>query len=118
MTTESKFDRPLSTVITVPDPDNLLVTSRAEQGGILQWRTDTHRFPKFEIRFEGPNPSNKKMNLVLEGSDVKPVVIRLKIIGDYKYNIRHIGKNKSVDTGPFAASVHSCQGCPPVPPGF
>jgi len=109
-----KYDRPSNLVITVPDPDNMPVSSYAEKGGTLQWRTDTHQYPNFEIRFQGSNPSNARKNLVLKGSDVQPVVLRLKTTGAFKYTIRHIKKDGThVDIGPINANVHPCPGCPP-----
>ena len=106
--------RPACMVITIPDPDNIPVSAHAEKGGTLQWRTETHRYPGFEIRFEGPNPFNEEKDLVLKGSDVKPVVMRLNTIGEnYKYAIRHIKKDGTcVDSGPRMFNVRICVGCP------
>jgi hypothetical protein len=108
--------RPLSTVVTVPDPDNMPVSAQGEQGGTLQWRTDTHNYPEFEIRFQGANPSNehKIKDHILKGSDIQPVVIRLDVIGNYQYTIRHYKKDKTcTDTGPVTFSVVRCLACPP-----
>jgi hypothetical protein len=115
MTTEGMLDRPLSTVITVPDPDNTPFSNHAEQGGTLQWRTESHHYPEFEIRFQGANPSNADTDLVLKGSDVQPVVIRLNTVGDhYQYTVRHYKKDGTCEeTGPVVFIVTKCLGCPP-----
>jgi hypothetical protein len=114
--------RPSSRVLTLPDPENMPFSTHAEQGGTLQWRIDSHNYPEFEIRFQGPNPSNANKNLVLKGSDARPVVLRLKTIGVYKYTVRHIKKDgTSPDPGPVLQPVLSiivhCVGCPPWMPG-
>jgi hypothetical protein len=116
MTTAKKYARPSSIVVTVPDPDRTSVASHAEKGGTLQWRTDTHNYPNFEIQFIGPNPSNGNTNEVFRGSDITPVVIRLDIVrDDYQYKVRHFHKDgsSSKDTGPFLLRVTPCKGCPP-----
>jgi hypothetical protein len=108
-------DRPLSIVITVPDPDNMSGSDRAEEGGTLQWRTESHRYPEFEIRFKGPNPFNTETDLVLKGSDVNPIVIRIPIESRavYSYSVRHYKKDGTCkDTGPMKFIIH-CIGCPP-----
>jgi hypothetical protein len=115
MTTKNKNenDRPLSIVITVPDPDNMLVSDRAEEGGTLQWRTESHRYPEFEIRFQGANPFNTETDLILKGSDDEPVVEHIVTKGVYSYAVRHIKKDgTSKDTGPMKFIIH-CLGCPP-----
>jgi hypothetical protein len=105
--------RPACMVITIPDPDNMPVSAHAERGGTLQWRTETHRYPEFEIRFQGSNPFNAEKDLVLKGSDDKPVVLRLNTVGEnYKYTIRHINKDGTcVDSGPRMFNVRICIGC-------
>jgi hypothetical protein len=114
MPDELEFHRPLSTVVTVPDPDNMPVSAHGEKGGTLQWRTDTHAYPEFEIRFHGANPANEHKDHILKGSDIQPVVIRLDVIGDYQYTIRHYKKDRTcTDTGPVTFSVVRCLGCPP-----
>jgi hypothetical protein len=114
-----KFHKPLSTVITVPDPSNMSVSAHAEQGGTFEWRTDSHQYPEFEVRFQGPNPSNEQKDLVLQGSDLQPVVMRLNTVGNYQYMIRH--KNNTTgnqkDTGPYPGNVNPCRGCPAWVPG-
>jgi len=116
----NSYSRPLNSVITVPDPDRTPVSSHAEQGGTLEWRTDTHNYPNFEIHFKGANPFDPDHDdLVLPGSDVNPVVIRLKTAGKhYQYAVRHISKDGkcSVDSGPFEFYVYPCRGCPPAGP--
>ena len=115
MTNNSEpFSRPISTVITVPDPDAMPVSSHAEKGGTLQWRTDTHNYPKFEIRFQGANPFNADMNQILSGDDLQPVTIRLKTVGDFEYTIRHYKKDgSSKDIVRQKFRVTPCTGCPP-----
>jgi hypothetical protein len=112
MPNKSKSDRPVSAVITVPDPDNMPVSSHAEQGGTLQWRTDTHNYRNFVIEFQGANPSDGVPNQKFPGSDEKPVVIRLNTIGDYKYTVQQINENGTCqDSGPFLCYVYPCKGC-------
>jgi hypothetical protein len=117
MTTAEKYARPSSVVVTVPDPDTTAVASYAEKGGTLQWRTDTHNYPEFEIQFIGPNPCNDNADDVFRGSDLEPVVMRLDLdmIGEeYQYMVRHFHKDgTSKDTGPFLLRVTPCRGCPP-----
>jgi hypothetical protein len=113
--TKTTPGRPLCTVISLPDPDNLLVSSHGEQGGTLQWRTDTHNYPRFEIRFDGANPSNSKKDQVLSGSDLKPVVILLKKTGDFNYTVRHFKNDGTfLDTGPIPFRSTPCPVCPPI----
>jgi hypothetical protein len=107
--------RPSSTVITVPDPDNMPVSSNVEKGGTIEWRTDTHNYPNFEIRFQGANPFDTTPDLVLTGSDEKPVIMRLNTLGhDYAYKVRHHHKKDRShrDTGVFKFNVNPCRGCP------
>jgi hypothetical protein len=115
ITMATKNDRPLSIVITVPDPDNMSVSDRAEEGGTLQWRTESHQYPEFEIRFKGPNPFNTETNLILKGSDAKPVVehIKAESKGVYSYQVRHIKKDGSFKDTEVRRFVIHCIGCPP-----
>ena len=119
MPNTSEFHRPLSAVITLPDPDNRMVSALAQQGGTLEWRTDSHHYPNFEIRFLGPNPSNDEEDSVFKGSDVQPVVIRLNKVGEYKHTVRHIREKDGscIDTGPHPTNVTPCHACPPWGPG-
>ena len=113
MTTNSEPHRPLCAVITIPDPDIMPVASHVEQGGTLQWRTDTHNHPRFEIRFEGANPSNADKNLILTGDDLQPVTIRLNTVGDYVYEIWHYRKDGTCRRHPrFEFHVTPCGLCP------
>lgn len=115
------YSRPFCSVITVPDPDRMPVAAHVEQGGTLQFRTDTHKYTTFEIRFQGPNPFDETQNEVFAGSDVQPVVGRLMKVGtEYKYTVRHFKDDgTSVDSGTFAFNVNPCRGCPqPVDPGM
>jgi hypothetical protein len=116
MSTQPKsYSRPSCTVVTVPDPDNMPVSMHVQKGGTLQWRTDTHNYPNFEIRFKGSNPFNEEQDLVLQGSDDEPVIMRLNTVkDDYFYIVRHFRKDGTcVDTGTFMFNVHPCPGCPP-----
>lgn len=114
-TPTTSYSRPSCTVVTVPDPDNMPVSTHAQKGGTLQWRTDTHNYPSFEIRFIGANPFDGEQDVILLGSQDKPVVIRLDTVKDgYQYTVRHFKKDGTcVDTGVFLFNVHPCPGCPP-----
>jgi hypothetical protein len=113
MTTNSEpYSRPLCAVITIPDPDIMPVASHAEQGGTLQWRADTHNYPGFEIRFQGPNPFNSDKDLILTGDDLQPVTIRLNTVGDYEYTIWHYKKDGTIKRTPRRKfRVTPCGGC-------
>jgi hypothetical protein len=108
-----KFDRPSSTVITIPDPDNMPVSVHAEQGGTHQWRTDTHNYPQFKIRFPNYNPFNDYTNQTFDGSNVKPVVLPLKNVGNFEYTVQQMKEDGTCkDSGPFLFYVYPCKGCP------
>jgi hypothetical protein len=113
MTTNSEpYSRPLCAVVTIPDPDIMPVACHVEQGGTLQWRTDTHSYPKFEIRFQGPNPSNADKDLILTGDDLQPATIRLNTVGDYEYMICQYHKDGTIRrTGVFKFRASPCGGC-------
>jgi hypothetical protein len=108
------YHRPACLVITMPDPDNMPVSSNdAEQGGILQWRTDTHNYPQFKIQFPDGNPLNHLKNQTYEGSDEEPVVLRLNNVGEFKYTVQQTkGDGTCKDSGPFLCYVYPCKGCP------
>lgn len=110
----NSYSRPFCAAITVPDPDNLPVSNYAEVGKTLEWRSGSHNYPDFEIRFQGLNPFNATEDLVLKRSDEEPAVIRLNTIGDnYESTVRHYKKDgTSRDTGIFAFNVNPCRGCP------
>jgi hypothetical protein len=114
-TQPESYSRPSCTVVTVPDPDNMPVSAHAQKGGTLQWRTDTHNYPNFEIWFIGANPFDNKQNVVIAGSEDNPVIIYLDTVkDDYQYKVRHFKKDGTwVDTGTFMFNVHPCPGCPP-----
>jgi hypothetical protein len=106
-----KSDRHFCAVITVPDPDNMPVSSYAEKGGTLLLRTDTHNYPSFVIEFQGHSPSVGAQKQ-FSGSEEKPVVIRLDTVGEYKYTVQHIHKDGTCkDSGPFMFYVYPCKGC-------
>jgi hypothetical protein len=112
------YSRPSSAVITIPDPDGMPFSTHVEQGGTLQWRTDTHNYPDFVIEFQGANPFDEVPNQKFSGSDEKPVVLRLNTVGNnYRYKVQHIKKDgTSKDTGPVEFSVIHCPLCPPYAP--
>jgi hypothetical protein len=116
MTAKTNIRKPVSTVITVPDPDETQFTNHAQQGGTVEWRSESPNYPKFEVKFVGPNPYNTKVNDTLSGSTTKPVVVRLKKVGEYTYTIRHTHTNgKTCDTQQFDIHIVPCpKGCPPV----
>jgi hypothetical protein len=112
MKAKAKVHKPVSAVITVPDPDDSPYTVHAEKGGTLQWRNDSFNYPYFEVEFIGANPANQKLNAKLAGSNLKPVVIHLKSTGDYHYKILHKKKDGTEkSSGPSAARVTPCTGC-------
>lgn len=113
MNAKAKSHKPVSVVITIPDPDNKDFMIHVEQRGTLQWRNDSTTFPSFEIEFIGANPSNETQNEKLHGDHLNPVVIRLEKTGDYQYNIRHIKEDgTATTTGPRSFNSHPCTGCP------
>ncbi len=71
MKAKAKNHKPVSAVITVPDPDDSPFIVHAEMGGTLQWRSDSINFPHFEIQFIGSNPTNNKENEKIEGGNFK-----------------------------------------------
>jgi hypothetical protein len=108
-----KFDKPLSTISTVPDPDNMPASIHAEQGGTHQWRTDTHNYPQFQIQFPNGNPFDDLENQSYDGSDEEPVVLRLNNVGTFNYNVQQKKKDGTcLDSGPFLFYVYPCKGCP------
>jgi hypothetical protein len=110
---KAKDHKPVSAVVTVPDPDNKDFMFHAEKGGTLQWRSDSTTFPRFEIQFIGANPSNDTQNEKLDGDNLHPVVINLKKTGDYQYKVRHIkGDGTDTHSGPRSFHVIPCTGCP------
>jgi hypothetical protein len=112
MKAKIKHHKPVSAVITVPDPDDSPFTVHAEAGGTLQWRSDSRNYPRFEIQFIGPNPFNTKENASFTGDNLKPVVLHLKKIGEYSYKIKHIKKDGAgLPTGPAGFRVTQCTGC-------
>jgi hypothetical protein len=113
MNAKAKNHKPVSVVITVPDPDSKDFMIHVEQGGTLQWRSDSTTFPRFEIQFIGANPSNGTQNEKLDGDNLHPVVIHVKETGDYEYNVRHIKENgTATTTGPRSFHSQPCTACP------
>jgi hypothetical protein len=115
MKAKTKNHKPVSAVVTIPDPDNRDFMIHVEKGGTLQWRNDSTSFPRFEIQFIGSNPTNKTQNEKLQGDHLHPVVIHLKKTGNYEYNVRHIKEDgTATTTGPRKFSSKPCTACPPV----
>jgi hypothetical protein len=112
MNAKAKNHKPVSAVITVPDPDNKDFMIHVEKGGTLQWRSDSATFPRFEIQFIGPNPTNETQNEKLDGDHLHPVVIPVNKTGDYEYNVRHISEDgTATTTGPRSFRSGPCTGC-------
>ncbi len=116
MTSDTTYRKPISAVITVPDPDNTPCTGHAEQGGTLEWRSEAPNYPEFEVIFAGTNPYDDKIDDVLRGTTTKPIVVRLDKTGEFTYTVRHYHKNgKPCDTQQFDVHIQPCpKGCPPV----
>ena len=101
-------------VITVPDPDAMEPEVWANVGGTVQWRTETHFYPHFEVHFLGMDPCGGE-NSCFKGSDVAPVVIRLQFEGEYEYEIWQGKKPNSISVKhrPHRFKVRSCTVCQP-----
>jgi hypothetical protein len=114
MTDKAKDHKPVSAVITVPDPDNFRSAVHVDIGGTLQWRNDSQSYPDFEIEFIGDNPANQKTNAIFAGHSLKPVVIHVKNEGDFKYRIRHKKTDGTAKkSGPISfISSRECSICP------
>ena len=115
MENNTTYLRPASAVMTLPDPESMKSSTDVQVGGTMQWRTETHGYPMFHIRFLGPNPFDDEQDKCLMGSDLAPVVVRLKTLGDYEYEIWQMKDERSEPTkdGPHKFSVRSCPGCHP-----
>ena len=97
-------------VIMIPDPDETPASVDVDEGGTLEWKSDSPNYPGFEIVFVGENPAQPSDRLL--GSTKDPVKIHVKKPGKYHYKIRHIKKDGSKkSSGTFAFSVRSCPGC-------
>jgi hypothetical protein len=105
--------RPASTVITLDDPDNMPVSSHAEEKGRVEWRTESHNYPDFEIQFVGKNPEDDTVNLKRKGNVDQPVVMQIKKTGDYHYKVQHIKKDGTVKEDPRTHILRgtNCIGC-------
>jgi hypothetical protein len=113
MKATAKNHKPLSAIVTVPDPDSKPVATHVEVGGTLQWRSDSPNYPRFEIQFVGPNPFNDNENDKFDGENLRPVVMHLKKTGEYHYKIKHIRHDGTeASTGPSHFVVNRCIGCP------
>jgi len=120
MAIKKSTSKPVSVKFTTPDPDNPK-SFHAEVGGQATWTSNTPRYPKFEIRFKGNNPSNNTKNAKFSGANEQSVVLPLISEGQFYYSIRHIqtdGNHKV--TGPFSLGVAPggqfsvrCGACPP-----
>ena len=110
-----EYLRPTSVVLTVPDPDDLKCVTDVQQGGTMQWRTETHAYPSFEIRFVGKNPQDDVLNSVFSGTDTAPVVLRLHNTGDvFTYTLEQFKKDGTwLHGGEHQFSVRTCNGCHP-----
>ncbi len=113
MNEETEVMRPVSMVLTLPDPDKMKASSYVEVGGTMQWRTESHQYTEFEIEFIGRNPLDDSKSLKLTGDDLNPVVLRMTTANDdYSYMLRQRKPGGPwKETGPFAFSVKSCNWC-------
>lgn len=103
-----------SLIITVPDPDEMEPEIWADVGGTLQWRSETHFYPYFEVHFLGKDPCGGK-DSCFRGNDVAPVVIRPEIEGEFKYEIWQFKSPGSHPKKhpPKRFKVRSCFPCQP-----
>ena len=115
MEKDKVYDRPVCAVITLPDPDQMPVTHEVQTTGTIQWRTDTHQYSMFQVRFIGPNPEDEVSDKVLHGSDTAPVVLRLNKAGKrYEYEVSQFSSSGGQITSPVIAfRVQPCDGCHP-----
>jgi hypothetical protein len=99
-------------VIMLADPDkNPGSVYVVDERSTVEWKSDSPKYPGFEIVFVGKNPAQPGDKLL--GSTKHPVKIHVKTPGNYKYKVRHIKKDgKKKTTGTFAFSVRGCPGCP------
>lgn len=105
-------NNPVSAVIMVADPDESPVLVYAEEGGTLEWRSESPNYPEFEILFVGDSPA--EANDKLFGTTKDPVVVHATKLGTYHYKIRHFkndGSHRS--TGTHSFSVSTCKNCKP-----
>jgi hypothetical protein len=109
-------------VFTTPDPDNPK-SFHAEVGGTATWKSNSSTYPKFQVKFTGPNPYNRTRNAMFPKVGQPEVVLKLNTAGEFRYRIKHIKNNDTTRkkfSGPFTLGVASagqfgtrCPGCPP-----
>ncbi len=107
--------RPISSVITLPDPDNYEVAGHAEVGGFIEWRCDTPNYPDFDIVFIYSNPFNDiPEGFTVSGSISKPVVLEVVNANEYEYKVRHYPKGGGASTDSETKFGHTvpCKNCP------
>ncbi len=107
--------KPISAVITVPDPDNFEVASHAEVGGLIEWRCETPKYPDFDIVFINANPFNDvPTGFTVSGSIDQPVVLVVKNANKYEYKIKHYpkGGGQSVESPTKFSHTVPCKNCP------
>jgi hypothetical protein len=119
---------PVSALVTLSDPTTgsslsaktISTPIENEVFGYMEWRTESHAYPLFEITFMGKNPFNKTKNYVALGAIDKPVVLQAVKPGSYKYTIsqRQPDGTGTVKGGEIPYNVKNCPSCvPPSPPG-
>jgi hypothetical protein len=118
---------PESALVTLSDPttgSSLSANAKStpvenEVFGYMEWRTESHAYPLFEITFKGKNPFNETKNYVALGAIDKPVVLQAVKPGNYKFTIsqRQPDGTGTVTGGELAFNVKNCPNCiPPSPP--
>ncbi len=116
------FTNPRSAVITVPDPDNLPITSYSEVGGIVEFRSDSPHYPYFEIQFMHTEPDNDLGGQTFTGAHQSPVTIAMDRVGDYTYMVTYLTeevyeyRKKCAALASETGQKHSASVTDPPPP--
>lgn len=84
------FTRPLSAEITVPDPDNVPVSTYSEVGGMIEFRSDAPNYPHFLIEWTENNPEDDQLRRTFLGTHESPVLIQSNRVGDFTYMVTYL----------------------------
>jgi hypothetical protein len=111
---EEKLHKPAGSVITLPNPDDLISNAHVDVKGFIEWRTESLTYPEFEVRFEDGNPFNKKKKFVASGSIDEPLIRQALYPGTFYCTVLHGKKGgRRVLAGTHRYYIHPCKGCPP-----